>query len=71
VTGITKKNSETTCRCRGGFSSTATLDCVGFAIVVKSRIMFAQLTKPHSQEWLCYSKFYLLGDVCVLSITFS
>ena len=34
-----------------------------------------RLTKPHSQEWLCYSiacsrKIYLLGGVCVLSTTF-
>jgi hypothetical protein len=63
--------SETTCRFRAGFSSIATLGCVGFAIVVRPRSMSAQLTKPHSQEWLCYSKLYLLGDVCVLSITFS
>jgi hypothetical protein len=36
----------------------------------------ARLTKPHSQEWLCYSitcsrKLYLIGGVCVLSTTFS
>jgi hypothetical protein len=66
-----EKISETTCRFRSGFSSTATLGCAGFAIVVRSRSMSAKLTKPHSQEWLCYSNVYLLGGVCVLSTTFS
>jgi len=63
--------SETTCRFRTGFSSTATLGCVGFAIVVRLPSMSAELSKPDSQEWLCYSNLYLLGGVCVLSTTFS
>ena len=34
-------------------SSTATLGCVGFAIII-GRVACASDSKPHSQEWLCY-----------------
>jgi hypothetical protein len=58
------------------FCSTATLGCAGFAIVERLSSPCVQRTKPHSQEWLCYSitdsrELYLLGGVCVLSTTFS
>src|SRR5215469_14226852 len=37
-----------------GFSSTATLRCVGFAILPAWAAVVTP-AKPHSQEWLCYS----------------
>jgi len=43
------------------FSSIGTLACVILAIVVRSGSASVRLTKPHSQEWLCY-----LGGVATL-----
>jgi hypothetical protein len=35
------------------FSSTATLGCAGFPIIVRQIARPHQRTKAHSQEWLC------------------
>jgi len=53
--GIGPQNHTAKSGCATRPSSTATLRCVGFAIVIVT-VDGDRSTKPHSQEWLCYSR---------------